>query len=47
MDSISDATMECYEALFDPGTNEWSDVVQKLYLGGPISPDWMCRWATE
>ena len=39
MDSISDATMECYEALFDPDTNEWSDSVQELYLGGPISPD--------
>ena len=33
MDSISDATMECYEALFDPDTNEWSDSVQELYSG--------------
>jgi hypothetical protein len=39
MDSISDATMECYEALFDSETDEWSDSVQELYLGGPISPD--------
>jgi GNAT superfamily N-acetyltransferase len=39
MDSISDATMDCYEALFDPDTNEWSDSVQELYSGGPISPD--------
>jgi GNAT superfamily N-acetyltransferase len=39
MDSISDAAMECYEALFDPDTNEWSDSVQELYSGGPISPD--------
>ena len=39
MDSISDATMECYEALFDRETDEWSDSVQELYLGGPISPD--------
>jgi hypothetical protein len=39
MDSISEATLECYEALFDPDTDEWSDSVQQLYLGGPISPD--------
>jgi GNAT superfamily N-acetyltransferase len=39
MDSISDATMECYEALFDPDTDEWSDSVEELYSGGPISPD--------
>ena len=39
MDSISDTTMECYEALFDPETDEWSDSVQELYLGGPVSPD--------
>jgi predicted GNAT family acetyltransferase len=39
MDSISAAAMECCEALFDPDTNEWSDSVQELYSGGPISPD--------
>jgi GNAT superfamily N-acetyltransferase len=37
MDSISDATMECYEAVFDPDTDEWSDSIQELYSGGPIS----------
>jgi len=39
MDSICDATVECYEAVFDPDTNEWSGSVQEVYSGGPISPD--------
>jgi hypothetical protein len=39
MDSISDETMECYDAVFDPDTDEWTDSVQELYSGGPISAD--------
>jgi hypothetical protein len=36
MDSISDFLMECYEALFDPDLQDWSQSVQHLYTGGPI-----------
>ncbi len=39
MDSINDSTMECYEAVFDPDTDEWSEPIQEMYSGGPMSAD--------
>jgi hypothetical protein len=39
MDSISDATTECYGAVFDPNSDDWNSAVLDLYTGGPMSSD--------
>ena len=39
MDSISDETAECYEAVFDLATNEWNADIEDLYAGGPAGID--------
>lgn len=33
MDSITSETMECYEAIFDPDTDDWKDSIQEMYSG--------------
>jgi len=39
MDSINDETAECYEAVFDPATNDWNADIEDLYAGGPVGVD--------
>jgi GNAT superfamily N-acetyltransferase len=39
MDSISDEAAECYESVFDPGSDGWNTDIEDLYSGGPIGSD--------
>jgi GNAT superfamily N-acetyltransferase len=39
MDSINDAVLECYEALFDAHTDEWNESVEGIYKGAIMGLD--------
>lgn len=39
MDSIDSSVFECYEALFDPETDDWDQSVQDLYKDGIMNLD--------